>query len=164
MRFSEYSCRSQVREGKCNSDCTKVHTEDRWGLLGIKISLLTSFLLLILLKYVFTICYQFLVTSWFLVFEKFNGLWSNNSSWAFFLFKNEGTRMWRRGADPEGYAANFVESEQIMQSKGFTSSYVQVGFFTQFENNLFIFPFRFPFLFICAGTVFMSWLLRSGFT
>ncbi|GJN21310.1 hypothetical protein PR202_gb08775 [Eleusine coracana subsp. coracana] len=36
------------------------------------------------------------------------------------------TRMWRRGADPEGYAANFVESEQIMQSKGFTASYVQV--------------------------------------
>ncbi|KAK8457729.1 hypothetical protein SEVIR_3G235500v4 [Setaria viridis] len=37
-----------------------------------------------------------------------------------------GTRMWRRGADPEGYAANFVESEQIVQSKGFTASYVQV--------------------------------------
>ncbi|XP_020403995.1 phosphoinositide phosphatase SAC7 isoform X2 [Zea mays] len=37
-----------------------------------------------------------------------------------------GTRMWRRGADPKGYAANFVESEQIMQSKGFTASYVQV--------------------------------------
>ncbi|KAL6875745.1 hypothetical protein ACP4OV_013258 [Aristida adscensionis] len=36
------------------------------------------------------------------------------------------TRMWRRGADPEGYAANFVESEQIMQSKGFTASYVQI--------------------------------------
>ncbi|XP_040247377.1 phosphoinositide phosphatase SAC7 isoform X1 [Aegilops tauschii subsp. strangulata] len=37
-----------------------------------------------------------------------------------------GTRMWRRGADAEGYAANFVESEQIMQSKGYTASYVQV--------------------------------------
>ncbi|AQK52983.1 Phosphoinositide phosphatase SAC6 [Zea mays] len=37
-----------------------------------------------------------------------------------------GTRMWRRGADAEGFAANFVESEQIMQSKGFTASYVQV--------------------------------------
>ncbi|XP_039789980.1 phosphoinositide phosphatase SAC7-like isoform X4 [Panicum virgatum] len=37
-----------------------------------------------------------------------------------------GTRMWRRGADAEGYAANFVETEQIMQSKGFTASYVQV--------------------------------------
>jgi len=34
--------------------------------------------------------------------------------------------MWRRGADPEGYAANFVESEQIVQSKGYTASYVQV--------------------------------------
>lgn len=43
--------------------------------------------------------------------------------------------MWRRGADPEGYAANFVESEQIMQSKGFTASYVQVGCFTQFESQ-----------------------------
>jgi hypothetical protein len=43
--------------------------------------------------------------------------------------------MWRRGADAEGYAANFVESEQIMQSKGFTASYVQVGFFTQFIIN-----------------------------
>nr|AAX96818.1 Similar to SAC domain protein 7 [Oryza sativa Japonica Group] len=42
------------------------------------------------------------------------------------LFFVEGTRMWRRGADPEGYAANFVESEQIMQSKEFTASYVQV--------------------------------------
>uniref|UniRef100_A0A452XL11 SAC domain-containing protein n=1 Tax=Aegilops tauschii subsp. strangulata TaxID=200361 RepID=A0A452XL11_AEGTS len=37
-----------------------------------------------------------------------------------------GTRCWRRGADPEGYAANFVESEQIMQTKGYTASYVQV--------------------------------------
>lgn len=53
------------------------------------------------------------------------------SIWTCFLvpegvFFAEGTRMWRRGADPEGYAANFVESEQIMQSKGFTASYVQV--------------------------------------
>jgi len=46
---------------------------------------------------------------------------------------SKGTRMWRRGADAEGYAANFVETEQIMQSKGFTASYVQVGFFSQFE-------------------------------
>ncbi|KAL6662182.1 hypothetical protein ACP70R_000041 [Stipagrostis hirtigluma subsp. patula] len=42
------------------------------------------------------------------------------------LIENKRTRMWRRGADPEGYAANFVESEQIMQSKGFTASYVQI--------------------------------------
>jgi hypothetical protein len=34
--------------------------------------------------------------------------------------------MWRLGADPEGYAANFVESEQIVQSTGYTTSYVQV--------------------------------------
>ncbi|RRT59417.1 hypothetical protein B296_00045836, partial [Ensete ventricosum] len=38
-----------------------------------------------------------------------------------------GTRMWRRGADTEGYVANFVESEQILQSNGFTASFVQVG-------------------------------------
>ncbi|CAA7391252.1 unnamed protein product [Spirodela intermedia] len=40
--------------------------------------------------------------------------------------RRTGTRMWRRGADSEGYAANFVETEQILQSKGFTASYVQV--------------------------------------
>lgn len=43
--------------------------------------------------------------------------------------------MWRRGADAEGYAANFVESEQIMQSKGFTASYVQVSFFKTISNQ-----------------------------
>lgn len=59
------------------------------------------------------------------------------------MFVNEGTRMWRRGADTEGYAANFVESEQIMESKGFTASYVQVSFFASFKINLF------AFLFIC---------------
>lgn len=35
--------------------------------------------------------------------------------------------MWRRGADPEGHVANFVETEQIMQMNGFTSSFVQVS-------------------------------------
>eukprot|EP00262_Sarcandra_glabra_P015183 TRINITY_DN4615_c0_g1_i1.p1 TRINITY_DN4615_c0_g1~~TRINITY_DN4615_c0_g1_i1.p1 ORF type:complete len:475 (-),score=76.50 TRINITY_DN4615_c0_g1_i1:261-1685(-) len=37
-----------------------------------------------------------------------------------------GTRMWRRGADSEGYVANFVETEQIIQSNGYTASFVQV--------------------------------------
>ncbi|KAK6924572.1 SAC domain [Dillenia turbinata] len=37
-----------------------------------------------------------------------------------------GTRMWRRGADSDGYVANFVESEQIIQMNGFTASFVQV--------------------------------------
>lgn len=37
-----------------------------------------------------------------------------------------GTRMWRRGADLEGYVANFVETEQILQANGFTTSFVQV--------------------------------------
>ncbi|KAB2618233.1 phosphoinositide phosphatase SAC7-like [Pyrus ussuriensis x Pyrus communis] len=40
--------------------------------------------------------------------------------------RRNGTRMWRRGADSEGYVANFVETEQIMHLNGFTSSFVQV--------------------------------------
>ncbi|KAK1325657.1 Phosphoinositide phosphatase SAC7 [Acorus calamus] len=40
--------------------------------------------------------------------------------------RRTGTRMWRRGADSDGYVANFVETEQIVQSKGFTASFVQV--------------------------------------
>ncbi|XP_050241554.1 phosphoinositide phosphatase SAC7-like [Quercus robur] len=40
--------------------------------------------------------------------------------------RRNGTRMWRRGADSDGYVANFVESEQIMQFNGFTASFVQV--------------------------------------
>jgi hypothetical protein len=36
--------------------------------------------------------------------------------------------MWRRGADSDGYVANFVETEQIVQMNGFTSSFVQVKF------------------------------------
>ncbi|GLT82535.1 hypothetical protein SLE2022_008990 [Rubroshorea leprosula] len=40
--------------------------------------------------------------------------------------RRNGTRMWRRGADPDGYVANFVETEQIIQINGYTSSFVQV--------------------------------------
>ncbi|MED6133786.1 GTPase activating protein (GAP) for Rho1p [Stylosanthes scabra] len=40
--------------------------------------------------------------------------------------RRNGTRLWRRGADADGYAANFVETEQIMQLNGYTASYVQV--------------------------------------
>jgi hypothetical protein len=40
--------------------------------------------------------------------------------------RRNGTRMWRRGADSDGYVANFVESEQIMQFNGFTASFVQI--------------------------------------
>ncbi|PPR82200.1 hypothetical protein GOBAR_AA38518 [Gossypium barbadense] len=40
--------------------------------------------------------------------------------------RRNGTRMWRRGADPDGYVANFVETEQIVQMNGFTASFVQV--------------------------------------
>ncbi|KAI3813668.1 hypothetical protein L1987_18397 [Smallanthus sonchifolius] len=39
--------------------------------------------------------------------------------------RRNGTRMWRRGADADGYVANFVESEQIIQLKGYTASFVQ---------------------------------------
>ncbi|KAL4343989.1 hypothetical protein AHAS_Ahas11G0133500 [Arachis hypogaea] len=35
------------------------------------------------------------------------------------------TRLWRRGADADGYAVNFVETEQIMQLNGYTASVVQ---------------------------------------
>ncbi|KAK9159100.1 hypothetical protein Scep_005674 [Stephania cephalantha] len=37
-----------------------------------------------------------------------------------------GTRMWRRGANLEGDTANFIESEQILEFKGFNSSFLQV--------------------------------------
>ncbi|OAO90676.1 SACIB [Arabidopsis thaliana] len=40
--------------------------------------------------------------------------------------RRNGTRMWRRGADPDGYVANFVESEQIVRMNGYTSSFVQI--------------------------------------
>ncbi|XP_022739346.1 phosphoinositide phosphatase SAC7 [Durio zibethinus] len=40
--------------------------------------------------------------------------------------RRNGTRMWRRGADPDGYVANFVETEQIVHMNGFTSSFVQI--------------------------------------
>ncbi|KAG6403314.1 hypothetical protein SASPL_135531 [Salvia splendens] len=36
-----------------------------------------------------------------------------------------GTRMWRRGADSNGFVANFVESEQIIQINGHTVSFIQ---------------------------------------
>lgn len=37
-----------------------------------------------------------------------------------------GTRMWRRGADSKGNAANFVETEQILEAEDFVFSYVQI--------------------------------------
>ncbi|KAL8152599.1 hypothetical protein V2J09_010359 [Rumex salicifolius] len=37
-----------------------------------------------------------------------------------------GTRMWRRGANLEGDTANFIESEQLLEFKGFRSSFMQV--------------------------------------
>nr|XP_010918247.1 phosphoinositide phosphatase SAC6 isoform X2 [Elaeis guineensis] len=40
--------------------------------------------------------------------------------------RRTGTRMWRRGADRDGYVANFVETEQILQASGFTASFIQV--------------------------------------
>lgn len=43
-----------------------------------------------------------------------------------------GPRLWRRGADSDGFVANFVESEQIIQLKGFTASFVQVVYFILF--------------------------------
>ncbi|KZV26756.1 hypothetical protein F511_33153 [Dorcoceras hygrometricum] len=40
--------------------------------------------------------------------------------------RRTGTRMWRRGADSDGFVANFVESEQIVQLNGYTASFIQV--------------------------------------
>ncbi|XP_074592116.1 phosphoinositide phosphatase SAC8 [Curcuma longa] len=37
-----------------------------------------------------------------------------------------GTRMWRRGANLEGAAANFIETEQILEFEGFRSSFLQI--------------------------------------
>ncbi|XP_071738480.1 phosphoinositide phosphatase SAC8 isoform X2 [Rutidosis leptorrhynchoides] len=37
-----------------------------------------------------------------------------------------GTRMWRRGANLEGDAANFIETEQLLEYDGFRSSFLQV--------------------------------------
>lgn len=37
-----------------------------------------------------------------------------------------GTRMWRRGANLEGDAANFIETEQLLEVEGFRSSLLQV--------------------------------------
>ncbi|KAF3634900.1 Phosphoinositide phosphatase SAC7 [Capsicum annuum] len=39
--------------------------------------------------------------------------------------RRAGTRMWRRGADSDGFVANFVESEQMIQLKSYTASFVQ---------------------------------------
>lgn len=44
------------------------------------------------------------------------------------MFVLKGTRMWRRGADSDGYVANFVETEQILKSNGYTASFIQVNF------------------------------------
>lgn len=37
-----------------------------------------------------------------------------------------GTRMWRRGANLEGDAANFIETEQLLEFEGFRSSFLQI--------------------------------------
>ncbi|KAG6500909.1 hypothetical protein ZIOFF_040771 [Zingiber officinale] len=36
------------------------------------------------------------------------------------------TRMWRRGANLEGAAANFIETEQILEFEGFRASFLQI--------------------------------------
>ncbi|XP_021753551.1 phosphoinositide phosphatase SAC7-like isoform X2 [Chenopodium quinoa] len=47
--------------------------------------------------------------------------------------RRTGTRMWRRGANSDGYVANFVETEQIVQINGCTASFVQVRGSMPFE-------------------------------
>lgn len=46
----------------------------------------------------------------------------------FYFVISVGTRMWRRGADSDGFVANFVETEQIIQINGHTASFIQVDF------------------------------------
>lgn len=48
--------------------------------------------------------------------------------------------MWRRGADLDGNVANFVETEQILESKGYLASYILVCC-SLFRSPLFIFNF-----------------------
>ncbi|KAL3630161.1 hypothetical protein CASFOL_023145 [Castilleja foliolosa] len=42
------------------------------------------------------------------------------------ILDHMGTRMWRRGADSDGFVANFVETEQIIQLNGYTASFIQI--------------------------------------
>uniref|UniRef100_M8CCX5 Uncharacterized protein n=1 Tax=Aegilops tauschii TaxID=37682 RepID=M8CCX5_AEGTA len=58
--------------------------------------------------------------------EPYNVSYYNLTKYQVFRISRQKLGQRRRGADAEGYAANFVESEQIMQSKGYTASYVQV--------------------------------------
>lgn len=44
-----------------------------------------------------------------------------------------GTRMWRRGADMDGNTANFVETEQLLETEGYVASYTQVPSFTLYQ-------------------------------
>ena len=76
--------------------------------------------------------------------------------------------MWRRGADADGYVANFVETEQIVQMNGYTSSFVQVLFLTRFHivNSLmlqifnhFIYDHSFSFFFSYCSSQSMIELL-----
>ncbi|XP_057783999.1 phosphoinositide phosphatase SAC6-like isoform X2 [Salvia miltiorrhiza] len=40
--------------------------------------------------------------------------------------RRTGTRMWTRGADSDGFVANFIETEQIIQLNGHIASFIQV--------------------------------------
>jgi len=51
--------------------------------------------------------------------------------------------MWRRGADSLGNVANFVESEQLLQTgSGFTASYIQVSISGQIPESCMRPPWR----------------------
>ena len=48
--------------------------------------------------------------------------------------------MWRRGANLEGDAANFIETEQLLETEEFRSSFLQVLLYineVSTSNNLF---------------------------
>ncbi|KAK4416886.1 Phosphoinositide phosphatase SAC6, partial [Sesamum alatum] len=60
-------------------------------------------------------------------------LWNNymlevlrDKKWDLILILFQGTRMWTRGANSDGFVANFVETEQLIQVNGYTASFIQI--------------------------------------
>ncbi|KAL8512717.1 hypothetical protein ACS0TY_019007 [Phlomoides rotata] len=48
------------------------------------------------------------------------------SLFSYSLFR---TRMWRQGANVEGYIDNFIETEQLLEFEGYMSSFLQARAF-----------------------------------
>ncbi|KAK4490463.1 hypothetical protein RD792_001140 [Penstemon davidsonii] len=52
--------------------------------------------------------------------------------------RRNGTRMWRRGADADGFVANFVETEQIIKLNGHTASFIQKPLVNRHALSVFV--------------------------